>query len=147
MLTSVRRACLAVAFAVLAVLGGVVVTALPDCTEHCQTLAAAPQGVVVPQPSPTEPARLTITPKPSAEDIDPLARILVTAETGTLTTVTMVNDGGKEIPGILTPDAKTWKPTTTLGFGRTYTMTIAAKGPGGMPTRQVTTFTTLTPNS
>jgi lipoprotein-anchoring transpeptidase ErfK/SrfK len=147
MLTSVRRACLAVAFAVLAVLGGVVVTALPDCTEHCRTLAAAPQGVVVPQPSPTEPAKLTITPKPNAEDIDPLARILVTAETGTLTTVTMVNDGGKEIPGILTPDAKTWKPTTTLGFGRTYTMTIAAKGPGGMPTRQVTTFTTLTPNN
>jgi lipoprotein-anchoring transpeptidase ErfK/SrfK len=143
-LTSVRRACLAVTFAVLAVLGGVVVSALPDCSAHCQTLAAAPAGV--PQASPTEPARLTITPKPNAE-VDPLARILVTAETGTLDTVTMVNDGGKEIPGIFTPDAKTWKPTTTLGFGRTYTMTVAAKGPGGMPTRQVTTFSTLTPSS
>ncbi|WP_458317210.1 L,D-transpeptidase [Mycolicibacterium brisbanense] len=143
-LTSVRRACLAVAFAVLAVLGGVVVTALPDCSEHCQTLAAAPQGA--PQASPTEPAKLTITPKPNAE-VDPLARILVTAETGTIDSVTMVNDGGKQIPGILTPDAKTWKPTTTLGFGRTYTMTVAAKGPGGMPTRQVTTFSTLTPSN
>ncbi|MCV7158867.1 L,D-transpeptidase [Mycolicibacterium brisbanense] len=143
-LTSVRRACLAVAFAVLAVLGGVVVTALPDCSEHCQTLAAAPQGA--PQASPTEPAKLTITPKPNAE-VDPLARILVTAETGTIDSVTMVNDGGKQIPGILTPDAKTWKPTTTLGFGRTYTMTVSAKGPGGMPTRQVTTFSTLTPSN
>ncbi|GAS88720.1 ErfK/YbiS/YcfS/YnhG family protein [Mycolicibacterium brisbanense] len=143
-MTSVRRACLAVAFAVLAVLGGVVVTALPDCSEHCQTLAAAPQGA--PQASPTEPAKLTITPKPNAE-VDPLARILVTAETGTIDSVTMVNDGGKQIPGILTPDAKTWKPTTTLGFGRTYTMTVSAKGPGGMPTRQVTTFSTLTPSN
>ncbi|OBC04796.1 hypothetical protein A5784_11885 [Mycobacterium sp. 852013-50091_SCH5140682] len=143
-LTSVRRACLAVAFAVLAVLGGVVVTALPDCSEHCQTLAAAPPGA--PQASPTEPAKLTITPKPNAE-VDPLARILVTAETGTIDSVTMVNDAGKAIPGVLTPDAKTWKPTTSLGFGRTYTMTVSAKGPGGMPTRQVTTFSTLTPSS
>ncbi|MCC9183080.1 L,D-transpeptidase [Mycolicibacterium mageritense] len=143
MLTSVRRACLAVTLAVLAVLGGVVVTALPNCSEHCQTLAAPPQGA--PLPSPTEPARLTITPKPNAE-VDPLARVMVTAETGTVANVSMVNDAGKQIPGVLTPDAKTWKPTTTLGYGRTYTLTVDARGPGGMPTRQTTTFSTLTPS-
>ena len=143
MLTSVRRACLAVTLAVLAVLGGVVVTALPNCSEHCQTLAAPPQGA--PLPSPTEPARLTITPRPNAE-VDPLARVMVTAETGTVANVSMVNDAGKQIPGVLTPDAKTWKPTTTLGYGRTYTLTVDARGPGGMPTRQTTTFSTLTPS-
>ncbi|MDV3130131.1 Ig-like domain-containing protein [Mycobacterium sp. 21AC1] len=143
MLTSVRRACLAVALAVLAVLGGVVVTALPDCAEHCQTMASPPQGA--PRPSPTEPARLTITPKPDTDDVDPLGRVLVTATTGTVANVKMVNDAGKEIPGILTPDNKTWKPTTALGYGRTYTLTVAATGPGGMPTRQTSTFTTVTP--
>ncbi|MGV0741064.1 L,D-transpeptidase [Mycolicibacterium sp. XJ870] len=143
MLSSVRRACLAVALAVLSVLGGVVVTALPDCTEHCQTMAAPPQGV--PQPSPTEPAKITITPRPNAE-VDPLAHVLVTATTGTVASVKMVNDAGKEIPGVLTPDAKTWKPTTALGFGRTYTLTVNGRGPGGMPTRQTSTFTTLTPS-
>ncbi|MHC9296568.1 L,D-transpeptidase [Mycobacterium sp. LTG2003] len=142
MLSSVRRACLAAALAVLAVLGGVAVTALPDCGEHCQTVASPPQGV--PQPSPTEPAKLAITPKPNAE-VDPLARVMVTATTGTVTSVKMVNDTGKEIPGVLTPDAKTWKPTTSLGYGRTYTLTVAAKGPGGMPTKQTSTFSTLTP--
>jgi hypothetical protein len=141
-LTSVRRAYLAVALAVLAVSGGVVVSALPDCAEHCQTLAAAPQGA--PQPSPTEPARLTIVPKPDAE-VDPLARVMVTADTGTVARVTMLNDAGKEIPGVLTPDARTWKPTTTLGYGRTYTLKVDARGPGGMPTRKTTTFSTVTP--
>lgn len=116
---------------------------MPDCAEHCQTVASPPQGV--PQPSPTEPAKLTITPKPNAE-VDPLARVMVTADTGTVSSVKMVNDAGKEIPGVLTPDAKTWKPKTTLGYGRTYTLTVAAKGPGGMPTKQTTTFTTLTPS-
>ncbi|TMS54837.1 Ig-like domain-containing protein [Mycobacterium sp. DBP42] len=142
MLTSVRRAYLAVALAVLAVSGGVVVSALPDCAEHCQTLAAPPQGI--PQPSPTEPARLTITPRPDAE-VDPLARVMVTADTGTVARVTMLNDAGKEIPGVLTPDARTWKPTTTLGYGRTYTLKVDARGPGGMPTRRTTTFSTVTP--
>ena len=27
------------------------------------------------------------------------------------------------------------KPTTTLGYGRTYTLTVDARGPGGMPMR------------
>ena len=47
----------------------------------------------------------------------------------------------------MTPDAKTWKPTTQLGYGRTYTLTIAARGPGGMPSRQTSSFTTLTPSN
>ena len=34
----------------------------------------------------------------------------------------------------MTPDNKAWKPTGQLGYGRTYTMTIAGRGPGGMPT-------------
>ncbi|MDT0440954.1 Ig-like domain-containing protein, partial [Streptomyces doudnae] len=105
-------------------------------------MAAAPQGA--PQPSPTEPAKLTITPKADAE-VDPLARVMVTADTGTVARVTMTSDAGKEIPGILTPDARTWKPTSTLGYGRTYTLKVEARGPGGMPTRTTTSFSTVTP--
>ncbi|MBU8817811.1 L,D-transpeptidase [Mycolicibacterium goodii] len=144
MLSSVRRACLAAVLAVLAVLGGVVVTALPDCVhEHCQTMAAAPQGV--PQPSPTEPAKLTITPKDKADDVEPLAPVAVTAVTGSVTSVRMLNDAGKEIAGALSPDGRVWKPATALGYGRTYTMNVVARGPGGMPTRASSTFTTVTP--
>jgi Bacterial Ig domain len=60
--------------------------------------------------------------------------------------ITKATDDGKVIPGVLTGDNKVWKPTGPLGYGRTYTMTIAAHGPGGMPSRQTSSFTTVTPD-
>ena len=142
----VRGACLAAVFAVLAVLGGVVVTTTPDCADHCQTITAAPVPQAVPRPSPLVPAALSIQPPAGATDVSPSGRVLLTADSGTLDTVKLDNDAGKSIPGVMTPDAKTWKPTTQLGYGRTYTLTIAARGPGGMPSRQTSSFTTLTPS-
>jgi lipoprotein-anchoring transpeptidase ErfK/SrfK len=143
----VQRACLAVVLAVLAVIGGVVLSTTPDCGDHCQTLTAAPVPQVAPRPSPIVPASLAILPPAGATDVSPTARILVTANIGTLDTVQLVNDAGKAIPGVMTPDAKTWKPTSQLGYGRTYTLTIAARGPGGMPSRQTSSFSTLTPSN
>jgi lipoprotein-anchoring transpeptidase ErfK/SrfK len=143
----VQRACLAVVLAVLAVFGGVVLSTTPDCGDHCQTLTAAPVPQVAPRPSPIVPASLAILPPAGATDVSPTARILVTANIGTLDTVQLVNDAGKAIPGVMTPDAKTWKPTSQLGYGRTYTLTIAARGPGGMPSRQTSSFSTLTPSN
>jgi lipoprotein-anchoring transpeptidase ErfK/SrfK len=131
---------------VLAVLGGVVVSAIPDCGDHCQSMTAAPVPQAAPRPSPVEPAALSISPAAAAEDVNPDAPVFVTAQIGTLDSVEMVNDAGKSIPGVLTPDAKTWKPTTELGYDRTYEMTIVARGPGGMPTRQTSSFTTLSPS-
>jgi lipoprotein-anchoring transpeptidase ErfK/SrfK len=133
--------------AFLAVLGGVVLSTTPNCVDHCQTLTAAPAPRVVPRPSPIVPAVLSVQPPAGATDVSPTGRVLVTANSGTLDNVQLVNDAGKAIPGVMTPDAKTWKPTTQLGYGRTYTLTIAARGPGGMPTRQTSSFTTLTPGN
>ena len=139
-----RGAWLAALLGVLAVLGGVVVTNRPDCAEHCQVVAA---GIQQPAPSPTEPPALRVRPAGGADDVDPLTPVIVTADTGTLSSVTMVNDSGKAVAGIMTPDNKAWKPTAQLGYGRTYTMTIAGRGPGGMPTRQTSSFTTVTPSN
>jgi lipoprotein-anchoring transpeptidase ErfK/SrfK len=149
-LTSTRRAqraWLAVVLAVLAVFGGVVLSTTPDCGDHCQTLTAAPVPQVAPRPSPIVPAALAILPPSGATEVTPTARVLVTANSGILDTVELVNDAGKAIPGVMTPDGKTWKPTGQLGYGRTYTLTIAARGPGGMPSRQTSSFTTLTPSN
>jgi lipoprotein-anchoring transpeptidase ErfK/SrfK len=135
-------------FAVLTVLGGVVLsTSNPDCGDHCQTVTATPVPQVVPRPSPIEPAALQILPLAGADNISPNERVMVTANSGTLDNVELVNDSGKSIPGVMTPDNKVWKPTSQLGYGRTYTMTVAARGPGGMPTRQTSSFTTLTPGN
>jgi lipoprotein-anchoring transpeptidase ErfK/SrfK len=140
----VRGVCVAAVLAVLALLGGDVASTLPECAHRCQTLAAAPTPQAAPAPVP--PA-LTITPTPGADDVDPMARVLVTATTGTLTDVAMVNDAGRAVAGVMTPDNRAWKPTAPLGYGRTYTMTIASRGHGGMPARQTASFTTVTPNN
>ena len=113
-----RGACLAAVLAVLAVLGGVVISTAPHCPEHCRTEAAAQ----VPQPAPsTAPAVVAVTPADGASDVDPLAAITAVAQTGMLTHVTMVNDAGRAVPGVVTPDFKTWKPTKPLGYGQATT--------------------------
>jgi lipoprotein-anchoring transpeptidase ErfK/SrfK len=148
-LTLDRRAhgaSLAAVLAVLAVLGGVVISSAPRCAGTCQTVATS-RDMSVSKPSPSEPAVLQITPTPSAEDVNPMGKVMITADTGALTAVSMVNESGKTIPGVLTPDNRTWKPIEQLGYGRTYTMTIATRGPGGMPTRQTASFSTITPSN
>ncbi len=138
-----RGACLAAVLAVLAVLGGVVISTAPHCPEHCRTEAAAQ----VPQPAPsTAPAVVAVTPADGASDVDPLAAITAVAQTGMLTHVTMVNDAGRAVPGVVTPDFKTWKPTEPLGYGRTYTLSADARGPGGVPSTVTSTFQTLVPS-
>jgi lipoprotein-anchoring transpeptidase ErfK/SrfK len=99
------------------------------------------------KPAAPEPSVLSVMPLPGSDDVSPAGPVLVTATTGAITDVTMRNAAGKTIPGVLTPDNKAWKPTESLGYGRTYTMTIAARGPGGMPSRQTSSFTTLTPSN
>jgi lipoprotein-anchoring transpeptidase ErfK/SrfK len=139
---------LAAAFAVLAVLGGVLVTATPQCPgNHCQVVAA-PRDLsqAAPAVPDSTPAVLSVTPAPGTDETNPAGPVTVTATRGTITDVTMVNDGGKVIPGVLTPDRTVWKPTSQLGYGRTYSMTVLARGPQGMPSRQTASFTTVSPS-
>ena len=95
--------------------------------------------------NPDEPASIKIEPAPGAHDVDPVAPVSVSAQTGTLTDVAMVNDAGKPVDGVLTPDAKVWHPVVPLGYGRTYTLTITSRGPGGTPSTRPVSFSTLTP--
>src|SRR6185312_7335479 len=96
---------------------------------------------------PPSPAVVTVTPGNGARDVDPLAPVTVTAGEGVLTTVYMVNDAGKQIDGIMTPDSTSWKPGGPLGYGRTYTITAVSRGTGGVTSTQVSRFTTLTPGN
>nr|WP_167106298.1 Ig-like domain-containing protein [Mycobacterium sp. DL592] len=139
-----RGAYLAAVLAVLAVLGGVVISTTPHCPEHCRAEAAAQ----VPAPAPSnDPAALALTPADGANDVDPLAAVKAVAQTGMLTRVSLVNDAGKPVPGVVTPDFKTWKPTVPLGYGRTYTLSVDARGPGGVPSSVTSTFQTLVPGN
>ncbi len=139
-----RGACLGVVLAVLAILGGVVISTAPRCPEHCRTEAAGR----TPAPAPSrDPAVVTVTPNDGADDVDPLGKVTVVAETGMIAGVKLVNDDGKSIPGVVTPDFKTWKPTVPLGYGRTYTLTSTSRGPGGVPATVTSRFQTLVPSN
>jgi lipoprotein-anchoring transpeptidase ErfK/SrfK len=94
---------------------------------------------------PVEAAQVTITPDANAHDVDPVEHVVVKANVGTLTDVRMVNDGDKQVDGVMTPDNKVWKPTVPLGYGRTYTLTVSSRGPNGVDSTQVSSFSTLRP--
>lgn len=91
------------------------------------------------------PATVTVTPGPDAVNVDPLGAVMVSAANGTLSDVQMVNDQNTPIPGVMTPDHLVWwKPSVPLGYGRSYTLTVASRGPTGTFASQMSRFTTLT---
>ncbi len=107
--------------------------------------AGARRGIAVPHSQ--TPATVTIEPAPDATDVDPLGAVRVSASNGTLAEITMFNDRNKPVRGVMTPDDTAWKPTEPLGYGRTYTLTVASRGDGGTPKSQTSRFTTLTPGN
>ncbi len=127
--------------------GGVILTTAADGQDRAVTASAQVPSAPAPAVPAPLPATLSVTPPPAARGINPAAPVQIAAMTGTITDVKMVNDSGKAIPGVLTPDGKAWKPTNQLGYGRTYTMTVSALGPTGMPSRQASSFTTVSPSN
>ena len=119
----------------LVLLGGDVETTTAQCSGQCPVASAA-QTLSAPDPAPPRPATLGVFPRPRTDDVNPAAPVSVAAFSGTIYDVTMVNDSGNPVPGVLTRDRRGWNPAKQLGYGRTYTMTIAARGPGGMPSRR-----------
>jgi lipoprotein-anchoring transpeptidase ErfK/SrfK len=134
-----RRLLLAVCV-IVAVVGAIYIASI----SHCSSGGCGQRGA----PAKTaEPAQITITPGADARDVDPVAPVIVKAENGTLTGVDMVNDSGKPIDGVMTPDNTAWKPTIPLGYGRTYTLTVSSSGVSGVAAKQVSSFSTLKPSN
>ncbi|CQD14830.1 erfK/YbiS/YcfS/YnhG family protein [Mycobacterium lentiflavum] len=95
----------------------------------------------------TEAPEISITPGVNARDVDPVSLVQVKAKNGTLAEVRMVNEAGKSIEGVMTPDNTVWKPTTPLGYGRTYTLNVSSRGPSGVVANHVSSFSTLQPSN
>jgi lipoprotein-anchoring transpeptidase ErfK/SrfK len=110
----------------------------PQCHDgNCSTSSSKASGV----------PKITFEPGVNAHDVDPVSPVEVKADTGTLTDVRMVNDGGKSVQGVLTPDNTVWKPTTPLGYGRTYTLNVSSRGANGIVSNRVASFSTLQPSN
>src|SRR5258707_4493561 len=125
----VRVMVLGAVLGVLAVLGAIVSVSAPRCPGDC------PPGSVSASVEPTAPARVpavvTIAPNAAAREVDPLSVVLVTAQSGTLSEVVMVNEAGNRIAGVMTPDNTVWKPGAPLAYGKAYTLTATANGNDG----------------
>ncbi|UMB69479.1 L,D-transpeptidase [Mycobacterium paraterrae] len=130
------RPVLAAVLIATAVLGAFAADWGRGCSTECQQRNAARAH---------EPAQLSFQPAAHAHGVDPLTPVSVTAESGTLTDVRMVNDAGKPLAGVMTPDHLVWHPVEPLGYGRTYTLTVASRGSGGVAASQVSQFATLVP--
>jgi lipoprotein-anchoring transpeptidase ErfK/SrfK len=119
-----------------AVLGAVRVATLPSCGgDDCRHAPATAAG----------PAELTVTPGPGADDVNPVTPVEVKVRAGTLVDVRMVNDAGKQVEGVVTPDNTVWKPLVPLGYGRRYTLDITSRSTSGVVAKQVSSFSTLKP--
>jgi hypothetical protein len=81
----------------------------------------APQGAVV-----------TVAAAPGALNVDPVVPVRVAAVGGTLVSVLMVNDAGKLVDGVVKPERSLWKNTEPLGYGKTYTVTVASRSATGV---------------
>jgi lipoprotein-anchoring transpeptidase ErfK/SrfK len=134
-----RRLLLAVLLLV-GVVGAVQIASLPRCPNgNCPRPGISSAG--------SGRAHVTIVPGAGAHDVDPVAHVMVKADAGTLTDVRMVNDSGRPIAGVMTPDNTVWKPTVPLGYGRTYTLNITSRGSNGVASTQVSSFSTLQPSN
>ena len=60
--------------------------------------------------------------------------VTVTAQGGVLGSVTMVDEAGEPVPGVLSPDSVTWTASDPLGYNERYTITAKALGLGGVVT-------------
>ncbi|MFD7335209.1 Ig-like domain-containing protein [Streptomyces violascens] len=98
-----------------------------------------------PSPSPTvSKARITTTPKDGADHVGITVKdVGASVADGTFTSVTLIAQGGKAIPGALTPARTAWHPSANLTRGTAYTLTAEAKDPDGRAATTTTRFTTV----
>lgn len=93
------------------------------------------------------PPSISFSPGLNARNVDPVSPVEVKADSATLTDVRMVNETGKVIEGVMTPDNTVWKPTAPLGYGHTYTLNASGRAADGGVLNQVSSFSTLQPSN
>ncbi|WP_250034624.1 L,D-transpeptidase [Paractinoplanes maris] len=89
------------------------------------------------------PVRLSVTPADGNAEVSPVKPIVVSAESGTLQSVT-VTAGKAKVDGAMQDDGS-WRSTQDLAYGRKYKVTVTATDSAGAKTTEGTTFTTMKP--
>lgn len=93
------------------------------------------------------PATLRVTPADGATDVPVVDGVRAAVENGVISDVVLTNDAGKEIDGELSRDGSSWEPAVTLGYGRTYTLTVTYSGEAGGSKTDERAFTMADPQA
>ncbi len=93
----------------------------------CTTAAASPPLPPAPPPAPT----VSMSPPDGSTGVAPAETLTVHATNGTLKDVTLTDDGGTTIPGMVSANGTTWTATARTKFHMGYHFGGTASGPGG----------------
>lgn len=143
----------------LAAIGAAAVVALAGCTSGSGHLPiahdppasrSAPVTGDAPSTSPSTPpgaapAAVAFAPADGAKDVNPTSPVKVGVTAGTLASVAMTNAAGTTVQGTTSATKKAWTSAEVLGYGKTYTLTVAARNVDGGASTRRSSFTTITP--
>jgi lipoprotein-anchoring transpeptidase ErfK/SrfK len=86
---------------------------------------------------------LDISPADNAKNLPISTEIGTKVSQGTISAVTLTEQGGAPVAGAMRPDGSSWIPNKPLKLGKTYTAQVTASGSGGRTETRTTTFSTM----
>ncbi|QKW50306.1 L,D-transpeptidase [Streptomyces buecherae] len=92
-------------------------------------------------------AHIKITPKDGADNAGINSDAKVTVSGGKLSEVTMTSAAGTEVPGVISPDGTSWKPSGQLERSTVYKIKATAQDSEGRKATENTSFTTVSPKN
>ncbi|HET8658637.1 MAG TPA: Ig-like domain-containing protein [Micromonosporaceae bacterium] len=96
-----------------------------------------------PGAGPVSPPTLTVTPATGAKDLPISTEIGVRAVGAAGMAVSLTDERGARVTGVLRPDGTAWVPDRPLRYRAAYTALVTATGSGGATETKSTTFTTM----
>ncbi|HVC41766.1 MAG TPA: Ig-like domain-containing protein [Candidatus Saccharimonadales bacterium] len=128
-------------------LGGLLLTscALPGTTAPVGNISTVHiAGVAAVAAPPT----IAVSPSNSAQGVGLDAPVLVTVTTGHLDTVSLSESGSSTaLPGVMSPDGRSWEMSQSLDQGAHYTVVATATSTAGSTSTSTSTFATVTARS
>ncbi|MER5885634.1 Ig-like domain-containing protein [Streptomyces sp. NPDC001941] len=92
-------------------------------------------------------AVVTIAPKDGADSVATSGALRITADKGTLTTVSVADSKGNPVEGKIAAGGASWEPVRHLAAATKYKVHAIAKDADGRESAKDTTFTTLVPQN
>jgi len=105
--------------------------------------SSKPKAAESPAPAQEAPIQISVTPADHASNVLVSSEIGLKITGGSVDGVSVVDAAGKEVPGVLRPDASSWVPSVPLRYKQHYTATVTAVGSRFHKTTQKVDFTTM----